>query len=58
MGGLVTKGIFLLSVFTAIFVMVLVIVKERHKQKTIDTKRKKNHFTKTLDIKSERLNLN
>ena len=57
MGYLVSKGIFLLSLFTAIFVMVLVIVKERRKQKTIDTKTKKNHLKRQY-IKSERPNLN
>jgi hypothetical protein len=57
MNDLVVQGLFLLSAFGAIIIMVLIIVKERRKQKTVDKKRAKNHVKRTYTTKSERLYL-
>jgi len=57
MNDLVAQGLFLLSAFGAIVIMVLIIVKERRKQKTVDNKRAKNHVKRTYTSESGRLHL-
>jgi hypothetical protein len=55
MNDLVANGLLLFSAFATIVVMVLIIVKERRKQKTVDTTKAKKHVKRKLDAESEGL---
>ena len=57
MGDLFAEGLFLFSAFAAIAIMLLIIAKERRKQKTGEHKRTKKHVKKTLHPGSEGLYL-
>ena len=58
MNDLVAKILLIFSAFATIFVMVLIIVKERRKQKTVDTKKAKKHVKRKLHAESEGLYIN
>jgi hypothetical protein len=58
MNDLVAEILLLFSAFATIFVMVLIIVKERCKQNSVDTKKAKKHVKKKLYTESERLYIN
>ena len=57
MKDLVAEAIILFSAFATIVVMVLIIVKERRKQKKVDAERAKNHAKSRLQAKPGRLYL-
>ena len=57
MNDLIAEALFMFSVIATIVVMVLIIVKERRKQKAVDTKRVKNHVQRELHTESARLYL-
>lgn len=55
MKNLIAEALLMSSVLAAIVVMVLINVKERLKQKTVDTKRAKKHIKRKLHTESARL---
>ena len=57
MKDLVAEAIFMFSAFATIVVMVLIIVKERRKQKKVDAERANNHAKRKLHTKPGRLYL-
>ena len=57
MKDFVAETIFMFSAFATIVVMVLIIVKERRKQKKVDAKKAKNHAKRKLHTKPGRLYL-
>ena len=57
MNDLIAEALFMFSALATIIVMVLIIVKERRKQKAVDTKRVKNHVKRELHTESARLYL-
>ena len=57
MQDLVAEAILMFSAFATIVVMVLIIVKERRKQKKVDAERAKNHAKRRLRTKPGRLYL-
>jgi hypothetical protein len=58
MNDIVAEILLFFSAFATIFVMVLIIVKERRKQKAVDTKKAKKHVKRKLHNESERLYIN
>ena len=58
MNDLVAEILLFFSAFATIFVMVVIIAKERRKQKTVDTKKAKKHVKRKLHTESERLYFN
>jgi hypothetical protein len=57
MNDLVAEGLLLISAFAVIFVMVLIILKERRKQTAVESKKAKNHVKRELHAESEGLYL-
>ena len=55
MEDLIAEVMLMFSALATIVVMVLIIVKERHKQKTVDTKKAKNHVKRKLYTESARI---
>jgi ABC-type antimicrobial peptide transport system permease subunit len=51
---LIAQILFLLSAFGTIVIMVLIIVKETHEQKTVDNNGAKNHVKRTCTNESGR----
>lgn len=58
MNDLVAETLMLISAFAVIVLMVLIIVKERRKQNTVDTKRAKDNVKRKLRSESEGFYLN
>ena len=57
MNDLVAEGLFLFSAFALIVVMVLIIMKERRKQRNVGTKGKRKNVKRKLYTESEGLYL-
>ena len=55
MKDLIAEALLIFSALATIVVMVLIIVKERRKQRTVDTKRAKKHVKRTPNTESARL---
>ena len=55
MKDLMAEVILVFSAIATIVVMVLIIIKERRKQKTVDTKKAKNHVKRKLYTESARI---
>ncbi len=57
MNDVIAETLLLITAFAMIVVRVFLIVKERRKQKAVDSKRVKNHVKKKLHAESQRLYL-
>ena len=57
MKDLIAEALLMFSALATIVVMVLIIIKERRKQKTVDTKRAKKHIKREPHSESARLYL-
>ena len=58
MKDLISEALLMSSALATIAVMVLIIVKESRKQKTVDMKRAKKHIKRELNSESERVYIN